>query len=138
MKDLDQELKQFVSEYSVENHNYAKKRAGILFTKNPKDISLFNTIGVLFLQNKKYEDSIKVFKKLINLNPKDINTYHNLGVAWTQLDNIDEAIACYLNADKLHSKISLTYYNLAILYSRSHKYNNSITNRYKFNHNNSL
>ena len=74
VKDLDQELKQFVSEYSVENHNYAKKKAGILFAKNSKDISLFNTIGVLFLQNKKYEDSIKVFKKLINLNPKDINT----------------------------------------------------------------
>ena len=105
VKDLDQELKQFVSEYSVENHNYAKKKAGILFTKNPKDISLFNTIGVLFLQNKKYEDAITVLQKVINLDPKDVNSYHNLGVAWTQLNKIDEAMSCYLKAENFNGSV---------------------------------
>ena len=81
MKDLDQELKQFVFGYRSENHNYAKQQADILFDKYPKDIVLLNTIGVLFLQNKKFEDSIKVFKKLLVLKPKDVNIYHNLGIA---------------------------------------------------------
>ena len=53
MKDLDQELKQFVSGYRHANHNLAKQKADILFKKYPKDISLFTTICVIFLQNKK-------------------------------------------------------------------------------------
>jgi len=70
VKDLDQELKQFVSDYHDATHNFAKQKADILFNKYPKDISLFNTIGVLFLQNKKFKDAIIVFNKLLNLNLK--------------------------------------------------------------------
>ena len=117
VKDLDQELKQLVSVYRDANHNFAKQKADILFNKYPKDISLFTTIGVLFLQNKKFKDAIIVFNKLLKINPRDVNIYHNLGVAWTQLNNIDEAIKFYLKAETLNSKVSLTYYNLGTLYS---------------------
>ena len=75
MKDLDHKLKQFVFDYRIENHNQAKKDARLLFKKFPKDISLFTTIGVLFLQNKKYEDAITVLKQVIKLNPEDVNTH---------------------------------------------------------------
>ena len=119
---FEKKLKEFVFNYRIKNHDQAKKNANLLFKQHPSNVGLFITVGVLFLQNKKYEDAIKVFQKAISLNPKDVNTYHNLGIAWTQLNNIDEAIACYSKAEKLDSKNSLTYYNYGVLCSKKLEY----------------
>ena len=123
---FDKQLKELVINYRSENHAQSKKKAELLFAQHPNDIELFNTVGVLFLQNKKYEDAVTLLQKVTNLDPRDVNSYHNLGVAWTQLNKIDEAMSCYLKAEKLNSKNSLTYYNLGILYSKYNEYKTSI------------
>ena len=102
---FDKQLKELVINYRSENHDQSKKKAELLFEQYPNNIDLFNTIGVLFLQNKKFKDAIIVFNKLLTLSPKDVNIYHNLGIAWTQLNNIDEAIKFYLKAEKFNSKV---------------------------------
>ena len=64
MNNLEQELKQFISKYRRENHNQAKQQADVLFKQYPREIKLFKSIGMLFLQNNKLEDAINVFENI--------------------------------------------------------------------------
>ena len=67
---IESHINQFISEYSIKNHQQAKIKIENLIKKYPNEIKLLQTIGIFFAQNKKFEDAILIFNKILK---KDSN-----------------------------------------------------------------
>ena len=83
---LKNEIKQFISEYNVENHEKAKVKSEDLIQKYSQNIELMQVIGIIFAQNSKYEDAIKIFKKILEKDLQSIEALINIGLAYYELN----------------------------------------------------
>lgn len=126
MKNIDEELKNFISTYSQINHDKFKLQANVLLKKHPNKIQLFKIVSMLYLQNNKFSDAIEVMKELLNILPKDIDTLINTGVAYYQLDKFNRSIEFLEKAKKLGIKKQQVYYNLGKVYQKKNHIDEAI------------
>ncbi len=68
-------------------------------TDNEKADALHN-LGNAFMQQKKYEDAVKTYKKSLRINPEDQNTRYNLAYALEKLKQQQNNKDCKNNKDK--------------------------------------
>jgi len=139
MYDLRNEIKTFTSEYSVENHEQAKIKANNLIKKYPQKIELLKVIGIVFAQNKKIEDAIKIFKKILAIDPQSIDTIINIGNAYYELNQLKKALVYLEKAKSLNSRQSEVYFNLGLVYEKNENLIKAISNykqSIKYNPNN--
>lgn len=112
------EIKKFISEYNVSNHKQACAKAEILIQKYPQNTKLLKVIGVIFANNKKFNDAITVFKKILDHNPQSIEALINVGVAYYESNKLDEALDYFEKAKSLDVKQSEVLYNLGLVYEK--------------------
>ena len=62
-------------------------------------------MGVLSLQEGKYEDAIYYFEKAVKLKPKFANPYYNLACAYSLQDEGDKGMAYLLKAIEVDEKV---------------------------------
>lgn len=66
--------------------------------------SMLNTVGYLFLQNKRYDDAIELFSRNCELFPEDANAYDSLGDAYENRGDLEPARDAYRQAIALAKK----------------------------------
>lgn len=66
-----------------------------ILTLDTKNTDAFFNKGLIFASQKKYDDSIKCFEKVIELSPDYPYAYYSLGQAYEQKDDIDKALEYY-------------------------------------------
>ena len=76
---------------------------------------LFNK-GIAFGQEKKYDEAVAVFNKIISLSPKNAEAYCYRGFAYEGKGSIDKAIEDFSKAIKIDPKFSLPYEMRAFVY----------------------
>lgn len=70
----------------------------------------------ILLQNSKFEDAIKQYRKALEESPENADIYYNLGVAFYELGNMDDAIEMFSRAGGLRNMDSGIHYNLGVSY----------------------
>ena len=83
---------------------------------NPKDVSVYENLGVAYGFNKNYKASIEVLKKAIELNPKDEQAYVNISNSYRFSGDNRSAIGMLLKAIALNPKDAQAYLNISNCY----------------------
>ena len=64
----------------------------------------------------KYQKSISVFKRIIDLDPENYRAHYNLGIAYFNLDRFEEALNSYEMAILINPDYKHGYYNIGLLH----------------------
>ena len=75
---------------------------GIFSRRNKDDdyVAWFNKGNALLIQ-KRYEEAIECYDKVIRLNPEDYHAWHNKGESLKELGRDDKAEECFAKAKEL-------------------------------------
>jgi type IV pilus assembly protein PilF len=84
--------------------------------KYPKDAQGWNSLGIAYLCDSKFQEAVPAFEKAIVLAPTYSDVHNNLGIAYMELKNNQQARAHFLKAleDPQYPKVG-PYYNLSKL-----------------------
>ncbi len=93
---------------------------------NPENFFAYDQIGVLYLKDFKYDQSIENFQKALEINPEFPNSYNNLGIALMKKANYKKAIDNFYEALKYKPQNATAYNNLGITYMKMFNYNTAI------------
>ncbi|KZS41287.1 hypothetical protein AWE51_23060 [Aquimarina aggregata] len=77
--------------------------------------------GVALINKKKYQESIQVHLKVIQLNPKNSIAYNNIGIAYGNLKQWDKGIEYCLKAIELNPNFQLAKNNINWMKSEKSK-----------------
>lgn len=97
---------------------------------NPSDPTLFYNIGVLTLEQKKPEESIKFFQKAIELKPDYADAYNNIGAAILEknisiVEDMNKNLSNFKKYDELRAKQLKIYKEALPYYEKAHDLNKS-------------
>jgi tetratricopeptide (TPR) repeat protein len=85
--------------------------------------SVETTSGVIYIQNKQFEDARKILLKAIEKNPKDADGHFYLAVAYSELDSVALAYKHFNKAKELEPKKARdAANNIASNYARHYKF----------------
>jgi len=83
-------------------------------------------IGWIYLQKRKYDIAIDIFKEVISKEPKNVLAHYNLATAYKQKGDFISAIKYFSHTVYLDSAFTLALYNLGMCYALIGNYNNCI------------
>src|SRR5262245_45793086 len=94
--------------------------------KYPKDAQGWNSLGIAYLCDSKFQDAVPAFTQAITLAPTYSDVHNNLGIAYMELKNNKEARVHFLKAleDPQYPKVG-PYYNLSKLAYTEQQYEES-------------
>ena len=119
------QVKELIKLYSSGNLNKAEYRARKLIKQYHDAFILFNVLGAILNDKKKFDEAIKNFKQAIKINPNYAQAENNLGVAYQNLNKFNESISCYKRAIKLKSDYAEPCNNLGVVLKNLGKFNYS-------------
>tara|TARA_Y100001970_G_scaffold293621_1_gene441751 strand:+ start:504 stop:2477 length:1974 start_codon:yes stop_codon:yes gene_type:complete len=96
--------------------------------KLDKNVEFLHIYGFIFLNLKKYDKAINVWKKAIEINPEFVEGLNNLGNAFLKIKKFDEAIEYLNDALKLKPDFFETYYTLSEAFFHKAMYEASLKN----------
>jgi predicted O-linked N-acetylglucosamine transferase (SPINDLY family) len=99
-----------------------------LLKKDQNNFELINLLGVISLQQKKYDDAIIQISKAISINSNHQALYNNLGVAYKEMENYEDAIKNFKKAIKIKSNYAEAYNNLGIIFKKKNQYEEAYNN----------
>lgn len=94
---------------------------------SPKNVLALEISGVNCLVEKRFDDAIALYTKLISVNPKISNAYTNRGIALKALGKIDLAIQNFDVAISLNQDDAKSYYNRANALIALKKFENAVS-----------
>ena len=115
---IESHINQFISEYSIKNHKQAKIQIENLIKKYPNEKKLLQTAGILFAQNKKFEDAIKIFKKILEKDLQSVEALINIGLAYYESNKFDQALKYLEKAENLDTRQGEVCYSLGLVYEK--------------------
>lgn len=89
-------------------------------------ISPYSMIGDISLNNKDYEQAIKLYKQAIMDFNTDSDAFYNLGVAYYHTKRFQESIEAYKKAIELNPKESEFYLGLGLVYDEIGEYHKAL------------
>src|SRR5262245_26763301 len=66
--------------------------------------SVETTSGIIYIQNKQWEDARKILLKAVTKNPKDGEAHFYLGIAYSEIDSVAQAYSHFMTAKELEPK----------------------------------
>jgi tetratricopeptide (TPR) repeat protein len=69
---------------------------------NPKTINIFNTLGIIYRRQGRYEEAADQYKRALKVNPKDENIFYNLARTLYELDDYKPARQNLIHALELN------------------------------------
>jgi len=110
-----------IHHYGNANPDIAKKKREFYLElckkkmKQKPEASSYYELGILYRENNDFEDSIKSFKKSIELDPKQSMALYELGIIYEKQNNFDEAIKNYTESLRIKEN-SEAFQNLGVCY----------------------
>ena len=83
------------------------------YSEDKSFASFYNTYGYSLLNQEKYEEAIKYFKKQVELKPENANSYDSLGDGYRAIGNLKEAVNQYQKALDIDPNYEPSKNNLA-------------------------
>jgi len=115
---------------AFKNHRIleAEKLTKELIEENPNIAFLYNLLGLIFVQQQKFNDALTCYKKGIKADPNFSMIYNNLGLLYFHQKNDKiKAEEYYKKSISLDQKIPEPYNNLASIYKSLDKFDEAIT-----------
>lgn len=104
----------------------AKKKTLFYLNKDQNNFDLINILCIILIKQKKYQESVNYFKKIINSKFVNHSTLNNLGSAYLELKDYNHAIEYFTKAVKIKNDYYQAFNNLGIAYSRSDNFSKAI------------
>ena len=99
-----------------------------LLKKDQNNFELMNLLGVISLQQKKYDDAVIQISKAISINSNHHALYNNLGVTYKEMENYEDAIKNFKKAIEIKSDYAEAYNNLGIIFKKKNQYKEAYNN----------
>ncbi|KMY67282.1 hypothetical protein AAU61_10510 [Desulfocarbo indianensis] len=81
----------------LSKEKYDENRGEILrevMRVNPKTINIFNTLGIIYRRQGRYEEAADQYRRALKVNPRDENIHYNLARTHFELGELHEARQC--------------------------------------------
>jgi Tfp pilus assembly protein PilF len=100
----------------------------IAVKKKPGLIKAVMGLGIVYLQQMKFEESLKIFSDVIRHNPSNADAYNFIGIIHTELGHYDKAKENYLIAanSPSYNTPENAYLNLALLEMKQNKLDSAL------------
>ena len=98
----------------------------------PKEISHAIGFGAALVTEKRYDDAVTLFRRLLEISPENYTIRANLATALFQLERFEEAKVEYEWITNKQPKLAIGYYFLAISYDRLSEYLDAMANYQQF------
>lgn len=105
----------------------ALEKADEILKIRPADGGTFNVIGYLFLQQKKYKESIDFFNRAIEVYHNYDAAINNRGYAWLQLGFFDEAYSDFESAREINPENAFVWRNLGVYHLMRQNYQEALS-----------
>jgi len=89
----------------LERDKHEKNRGEVLqevMRVNPKTINIFNTLGIIYRRQGRYEEAAVQYRKALKVNPNDENIHYNLARSLFEMNNWEPALNSLRKALKLN------------------------------------
>lgn len=93
-----------------------------ILSKEPDDATLYNKLGLIYLQDKNFKDAKSALKQALKLEPENDTFYNNLGLLYYEMENYDDAIEAYEKSTAINDKVPSRLVNLGLAYFMTKKY----------------
>ena len=93
-----------------------------LQTRQPDDISASLQLAMKYVSERKYDEAIATFKKILGKSPNSIQALINLGVTYRAAGEPEKAISCYERILEIEPEIVPARYNLAMVFLSQDKF----------------
>ena len=98
------------------------------FSGDASSIDSMFSLGMAFLNAKKFSDAVVAFQKLIAVSPKNYNALIKLGIAYENKDMINEAIECFTKCVAYEPNRPEAHIYLAVAQSSIKKHEEALIN----------
>jgi len=88
---------------------------------NLKDSNNYYDTGTVYYANKKYNQAIESFKKVVEIDPTNDDAYTYIGLAYKNQEKYNQAIEAYKKAININPKSDNAYYNMGNAYRDKEK-----------------
>lgn len=85
-----------------EMHESAEGIFNEILKINPETINVYNSLGIIYRRQNRFEDAIINYQKALKIDPKDENIYFNLGRAYLDLNNPQMARRSFMDALRIN------------------------------------
>ncbi|HET9843681.1 MAG TPA: tetratricopeptide repeat protein, partial [Gammaproteobacteria bacterium] len=103
----------------------AAEKAHKAIKSDPLISSAWHILGLVALEQKKYQEAVGFLQKAIQAEPKALY-YFNLGIAFKRLNQLEDSIKSYLQCLKMDPKMIRALSNLANVYRANQQYDNAL------------
>ena len=111
-----------------QNKSHEAKKIYIDLLKIDRNPQILRLLGSIELEEKNYEESLKLLNESLQINPNDSECYSNKGIVNFKLKNTAEAISDYNKAITLDKNNYNAFFNLGNLYKEINRLDESIEN----------
>ena len=111
-----------------QNKSHEAKKIYIDLLKIDRNPQILRLLGLIELDEKNYEESLKLLNESLQINPNDSECYSTKGIVNFKLKNIEEAISDYKKAISLDKNNYNAFFNLGNLYKEINRLDESIEN----------
>ena len=116
MKNIDKKIQLLFNLLKKRNFPEAKKLNNALIGEYPKNAFLYNTLGLILFDEKKYSEAFLAYKKGLEINSQFAPLYNNLGNLHRFKKNFSEAENCFKKSIHLEKNNPESRNNLGNLY----------------------
>lgn len=114
------------SYYRLKNYQQSKEMAFKAISIDLNDIKGNHYVGNYFLDNGKFNESIEVFKKIIQLNPDYLYAYNGVGLVLSKQKKFENAIEYFNEGLKIAPKEVMFFQGLGSVFYSQKKYEESM------------
>ena len=129
MEKLKKHIQSIIDIYKSGNLSKAESLTRELINDNTKVVFLYNLLGLILAEQKKFDEAIKCYEEGIKINPNFGMIYNNMGLLFFKNksnDNIKKSENFYKKAIALDKKIPEPHNNLGNLYEYLNKIDEAI------------
>jgi tetratricopeptide (TPR) repeat protein len=94
----------------------------------PDDVTLHLALGNALALNKRFEEAIREYRKVLRLYPESKAAWNNIGSVYRALGKPADALGAYRKAIALDPRYGLAYYNMGAVYDSQGYYDEAIEN----------
>ena len=123
MEDLKEQVKVAVDAFKSNKIKEAEIITTKLINKNPKIVFLYNLLGLILVQQQKFDKALECYNKGVEVDPTFAMIYNNLGLLFAHHKNDNlKAENFYKKSISLNQNIPEPFNNLASLYKSRDRY----------------
>ncbi|UCC94793.1 MAG: tetratricopeptide repeat protein [Candidatus Omnitrophota bacterium] len=93
---------------------------------SPGSFRAHNEIGIIYLDQAKYDDAIEEFKKAVAVNPSFDQAYDNLGSAYDMNGDFENSIRAHKKAIEINPRNIKAYNNLGNAYNNANRFDEAV------------